>query len=224
MDSSTDYGELNKLAGHKVNTTVIAEHWDDLLRLAGSLKLGTVQAPDILLSLTRGKTPTGLGRAAAELGRIAKTRTGPIGAALSKTLHLLEYIQDEDYRRRILIQLNRGELRNSLARVIHHGQRGEVRERYKESQEDHLSALGLIVNAVVVWNSRYLQAVLDWLEVVDESPKPEDVARLSPLRFEHINMLGRYHFDLHDEAKHGGMRPLRDPDTLETFEELWQAA
>ena len=120
--------------------------------------------------------------------------------------------------------------------MIHHGQRGEVRERYKEGQEDHLSALGLIVNAVVVWNSRYLQAVLDWLEVVDKPSSPEDIARLSPLRFEHINMrpgpegavqaktLGRYHFDLHDEAKHGGMRPLRDPDTLETFEEFWRAA
>ena len=96
--------------------------------------------------------------------------------------------------------------------------------RVKAGQEDHLSALGLRVNAVVVWNSRYLQAVLDWLEVVDESPKSEDVARLSSLRFEHINMLGRYHFNLHDEAKHGEMSPLRDPDTLETFEELWQAA
>ncbi len=66
--------------------------------------------------------------------------------------------------------------------------------------------------------------MLDGLEVVDEPPRSEDIARLSPLRFEHINMLGCYHFDLHDEAKHGGMRPLRDPDMLETFEDLWRAA
>lgn len=58
---------------------LIADQWDELLRLAGSLKLGTVQAPDILRTLTRVQTPTALGQAAAELGRIAKTRTGPLG-------------------------------------------------------------------------------------------------------------------------------------------------
>src|SRR3954466_3593793 len=40
VDSTADYGALNKLAAHKVKTGIIVEHWDDLLRLAGSLKLG----------------------------------------------------------------------------------------------------------------------------------------------------------------------------------------
>ena len=74
------------------------------------------------------------------------------------------------------------------------------------------------------------------LRGLGENLHEEDIARLSPLKFAHINVrpgpisavqaktLGRYHFDLHDEAKHGGMRPLRDPDTLETFEEFWRAA
>ena len=38
-----------------------------------------------------------------------------------------------------------------------------------------------------------------------------DVARLSPLGFEHINMLGRYAFVLPDAVARGELRPLHDP-------------
>ncbi len=41
--------------------------------------------------------------------------------------------------------------------------------------------------------------------------KPEDAARLSPLSYEHINMLGRYHFTLAEPIARGKLRPLRDP-------------
>jgi TnpA family transposase len=37
---------------------------------------------------------------------------------VNKTLYLLNYIDDEDYRRRILTQLNRGECRHAVARAI----------------------------------------------------------------------------------------------------------
>ena len=43
VDPKADYSALDKLASHKANTSIIAQHWDDLLRLAGSLKLGLVQ-------------------------------------------------------------------------------------------------------------------------------------------------------------------------------------
>jgi TnpA family transposase len=46
---------------------------------------------------------------------------------VAKTLYLLNYPDDEAYRRRILTQLNRGESRHSVARAIFHGQRGELR-------------------------------------------------------------------------------------------------
>ena len=63
-----------------------------------------------------------------------------------KTLYLLRFIDDESYRRRILIQLNRGENRHRLAHVIFHGKRGELRQRYRDGQEDQLGSLGLVVN------------------------------------------------------------------------------
>ena len=93
----------------------------------------------------------GLARALEELGRIVKT------------LYLLAYVDDEAYRRRILNQLNRGEGRHQLARVVFHGKRGELRQRYREGQEDQLGALGLVVNAIVLWNTIYMDAALDQL-------------------------------------------------------------
>ena len=50
--------------------------------------------------------------------------------------HTLGYIGDENYRRKILTQLNREEGRHAVACVIFHGQRGELRQRYRERQED----------------------------------------------------------------------------------------
>ena len=50
IELSADYGCLNGIARHRINTKLIAEHWDDLLRLAGSLKLGVVQATSVMRS------------------------------------------------------------------------------------------------------------------------------------------------------------------------------
>ncbi|MHA0036670.1 Tn3 family transposase [Deinococcus sp. PESE-13] len=200
MERDADYGALNDLSRHTINERLIAEHWDDLLRLAGSLKLGKVQATAVMRTLQRGGSLSGLGRAVAELGRI------------EKTLYLLNYVQDEAYRRRILVQLNRGEGRHRVARRVFHGHKGEVRQRYREGMEDQLGALGLVVNAIVLWNTRYLGAAL---AASREPAAPEDVARLSPLLFEHVNMLGTYDFTLPGELAGGRLRPLRDPDSLE---------
>ena len=128
-------------------------------------------------------------------------------------LYLLLFIDDDSYRRRILIQLNRGEGRHQLARVLFHGKRGELRQRYREGQEDQLGALGLVVNLVVLWNTIYMDMALDQLRAEGYEVLADDVARLSPLSFKHINMLGRYAFTLSDTVAKGELRPLRDPRT-----------
>lgn len=56
---------------------------------------------------------------------------------VEKTLYLLAYVQDEAYRRHILVQLTRGEGRHALARAVpRRGRKGEVRQRYREGMED----------------------------------------------------------------------------------------
>jgi len=49
--------------------------------------------------------------------------------------------------------------------------------------------------------------------------RPEDVARLSPLSFRHINMLGRYAFTLPEFVVRGELRPPRDPKTADPDDE-----
>jgi TnpA family transposase len=200
MDPKADYGALNGLARQRINIPRIERNWDDLLRVAGSLKMGAVGATELTRGLQGGGRPSTLGRAIGELGRVAKT------------LYLLNYLDDEAYRRRILTQLNRGESRHSVARAIFHGQRGELRQRYREGQEDQLGALGLVVNAVVLWNTRYMDAALSRVRVSGVSVNPEDVERLSPLLLGHINVLGRYEFVLTKSVRQGRLRPLRDPE------------
>ena len=126
IDANTDYGQLNGIARQRVNLNLPARHWDDMLRLAGSLKLGRVRATGIMRTLQVGDRPTRLAQAIGEFGRI------------EKTLYTLGFIDDETKRRGTLIQLNRGEARHSLARVVFHARRGELRQRYREGQEDQL--------------------------------------------------------------------------------------
>jgi hypothetical protein len=86
-----------------------------------------------------------------------------------------------------------GESRHSLARNVFHGRRGELRQRYREGQEDQLGTLGLVVNVIILWNTIYMDAILNQLKQEGLKVLDDDVAaRLSPLIHDHINMLGRY--------------------------------
>lgn len=90
IDKDAEYGALNDLARGYVNTKRIEQHWDDMMRIAGSLKLGTIQASELIRTLLKSDRPSSLAKAIIDAGRI------------NKTLYLLNYIDDIDYRRRIL--------------------------------------------------------------------------------------------------------------------------
>ena len=68
-----DYGVLDELARGCANPKKIDQHWDDVLRIAGSLKLGTVQASGLIRSLLKSDRPSSLTQAIIEAGRINKT-------------------------------------------------------------------------------------------------------------------------------------------------------
>ena len=76
--------------------------------------------------------------------------------------------------------------------------------------EDQLSALGLVLNCVVLWNTVYLDRALDQLRAQDYPVLDADVARLSAFIRDHIGIDGHYSFNLPDLG--GTHRPLRDPD------------
>jgi TnpA family transposase len=186
------------MSRHKINMQLITENWDDMLRLAGSLKLGRVQANGIMRTLQVADRPTPLAKAVAEFGRI------------DKTIHSLTYLDDKNKRRATLTQLNRSEGRHRLAREVFHGRRGELRQRYRVGQEDQLGALGLVVNVIALWNTIYSDAAIKQLKEEGFTINESDVPRLSPLGSDHINVLGRYSFAVPEVVARGELRPLRN--------------
>ncbi len=68
-----------------------------------------------------------------------------------------------------------------------------------------------MLNAIAVWNTRYMAAALDHLRATEGDVRAEDVERLSPLRHDHINLQGRYSFTPSDAVAGGELRRLRSP-------------
>jgi Tn3 transposase DDE domain len=133
-DEPSGYGPLDAVACNKVNLKRIVTHWPDMLRVGGSLITNQMRAYVLLRMFGREGHPTPLGAAFAEYGRI------------DKTMHLLAVVDpvDDTYRRLMNRQLTVQESRHRLARAICHGGRGQIRQAYREGQEDQLAALGLV--------------------------------------------------------------------------------
>ncbi len=68
---------------------------------------------------------------------------------------------------------------------------GEIRDRTYENQQHRFSGLNLLVTAVTLWNTRYLERALAALREVEDVPD-HLLAHLSPLGWEHVNLTGDY--------------------------------
>jgi TnpA family transposase len=191
-----DYGVLSPVFKKDIRDRLIIEHWDDLNRVAASLKDGLLR-PSLLVSRLQSlKRQNPLQQALQELGRIAKT------------WHILEYVDDPALRRRVLIGLNKGETLHSLARDISFGRQGRFMDRGYEAQLKRASSLSLVINAVAVWNTRYFEQAQMALGRQGVA-LPEDVwSHLSPFQWAHIHFNGSYHFV--EPPLEEGFRPLRE--------------
>ena len=198
IDRDADYGPLNTAARGLIDLERIRRHWPDILRVIASIYTGAVRAYDIVRMLQRDGNPTPLGEAIASYGRIFKS------------LHILTYIDDETYRRDIKGIRNLQEGRHALAGAVFHGKKGELYQRYHKGMEDQLGALGLVLNCVVLWTTRYMNAALDHLRADGHAVLDDDIARLSPFVRHHLNVQGHYSFLLPQLP--GELRELRDPD------------
>ena len=89
-----------------------------------------------------------------------------------------------------------------------------MRKGYRKGHGEVLGALGFVTNAVMPWNTVYMDAALVHLVHLARIGFPvseEDQERLSPLGFAHINFHGRFRFDLPETVQQGQLRPLRTP-------------
>jgi len=147
-----DYPMIEKMICGKINTKIIRENYDEVLRLAYSICEGKVSGSLIMSKLGSYSRQNTLAATLREMGRI------------EKTIFILEYISDESMRRRIQRGLNKSEAINALARAIFFGKRGELRERELQDQLQRASSLNILINAISIWNTAYLQKAVEYLK------------------------------------------------------------
>lgn len=193
----TSYEALKPLIGGTLNTKHIRTHWDDILRLATSIKQGTVTASLMLRKLGSYPRQNGLAIALRELGRI------------ERTLFILDWLQSVELRRRVNAGLNKGEARNALARAVFFNRLGEIRDRSFEQQRYRASGLNLVTGAIVLWNTIYLERATNVVRNHNPDIADDLLQYLSPLGWEHINLTGDYLWHSNVKIGAGTFRPLQ---------------
>jgi TnpA family transposase len=194
---TTRYPTLDVRLTGRIDITRLEQHWDEFLRVAGSLKQGHVTASLLVSRLQAYPRQNQLTKLLQEYGR------------LIKTIFVLRYLEDEAFRRRIHTQLNKGERLHQLRKFLFFVRDGVMTQKYAEEQANQAGCLNVLTNAVIVWNTVYLQAALEALRHEGYPVRDEDLVHLSPTRFAHIHRYGKYVFDVEAARRRVGLRPLR---------------
>lgn len=134
---------------------------------------------------------------------------GPLNTAARGRIDLARVRRHWDDILRVVASVHTG--------AVFHGKNGELYQHYYKGMEDQLGALGLVLNCVVLWTTRYQDAALAQLRAAGYPVADDDVARLSPFVRRHLNVHGKYSFSLPELA--GGLRTLRDPDAPDDEED-----
>ena len=191
------YEALKPMIGGTLNIKHVRAHWDEILRMATSIKQGTATASLMLRKLGSYPRQNGLAVALRELGRI------------ERTLFILDWLQSVELRRRVHAGLNKGEARNALARAVFFNRLGEIRDRSFEQQRYRASGLNLVTAAIVLWNTVYLERAANALRGHGQAVDDGLLQYLSPLGWEHINLTGDYLWRSSAKIGAGKFRPLR---------------
>ena len=202
FDPSAQAGALEPFVGGRFDEQLIANHWNEVLRLATSIRTGHVSASLMLKRLGAYPRQNGLAMALREIGRI------------ERTLFTLNWLEDPELRRKTSVELNKGESRNSLARAVCFHRLGRFRDRTFDGRQYRASSLNLVVAAIILWNTVYLgravQALRDAGTVVDDAL----LAHVAPLGWQHINLTGDYLWSDASDVDQPAWRPLRTLPTV----------
>ena len=196
----SDYPTLEPLIAGRINVELIRAHWAEILRIVASIRAGAVAPSVIMRQLASYPRQNGVAAALRELGR------------MERTLFTLDWVEDPELRRETGQELNKGESRNSLAHAVFIHRLGEIRDRTYENQQHRASGLNLIVTAIILWNTRYLERAVATLRQTENVPR-HLLAHLSPLGWEHINLTGDYIWIARQDASenHNGLRCASRP-------------
>jgi hypothetical protein len=95
------------------------------------------------------------------------------------------------------------------------GNRGVLRRKTDEGLQHQVGCLNLLTNAVILWNSVYMEEALKQWEQEGHEVNRADLHHIWPTHFEHINVYGKYEFNLEKAAQRNGLRELRRPEVFD---------
>jgi TnpA family transposase len=200
-DVCAAYPLAGPLLTRRINTQLIADNWDEMLRLAASLKYGHLTASLIVAKLSRADRQNTLAAALKEYG------------ALCRTLYVARYLSRPDYRRKIARQLNKGESTHALRRDIFYAHEGAIRRRHLQLQTEQAWCLTVAANAVTAWMTEYLGLALEHMRAQGRLVDETLLRHISPARSEPIGLVGTITVDIDAELARldpTGHRPLRE--------------
>ncbi|MFB9682110.1 Tn3 family transposase [Streptosporangium vulgare] len=131
------YPHAGPLLADRWNEDLIRATWDDMLRMAGSLKFGEATASLVVGKWSAASRQNTLAAAIKEWGRIRRT------------IHAARYLSDPVYRRKISRQLNKGESLHALRRDLHYAQQGTIVRPHLTDQTEQSWCLTILTNAVI---------------------------------------------------------------------------
>jgi len=114
---------------------------------------------------------------------------------LVRTTFVLRYLHDPKLRDRVQLQLNHGEGRHALIDRISFGNHGVYRTGDVNELMNKVSALSVLSNTVLVWNTIRIAEIVAAIEATSGPIARKDLARVSPLLSSRLLVSGRYNFD-----------------------------
>ena len=161
------------------------------------MKLGWVTASTLIRKLLAYPRQHKLTQMLVEYGRLIRSTFIPF------------YLDDQTNRRRILVQLNKGEEVHRLREFLFFDNKGQIRKQQPDALVNLAGCLNLVSNTVIVWNTVYMRSAIEELRRRGHTIDEADLVHLSPVRFKHINRYGKFRFDVGDDLAPTGLRPLR---------------